>query len=101
MLEPPQEEEEEPEEQCKYLYQKNFYLISVIKLEQGLLWLLSYGSWITTKVVSSNPSHGEVYSIKHYLIKFVSDLRQVNVFLRVFRFLSLIKLTTMIKLKYC
>ena len=30
---------------------------------------------ITTKVASSNPDHGEVYSIQHYLIKFVSDLR--------------------------
>jgi hypothetical protein len=29
---------------------------------------------ITTKVVSSNPFHGEVYSIQHYVIKFVSDL---------------------------
>jgi len=27
----------------------------------------------TTKVVSSNPDHGEVYSIQHYVIKFVSD----------------------------
>ena len=35
---------------------------------------------ITTKVVSSNPVHGEVYSIQHYVIKFVSDLRQVSVF---------------------
>jgi hypothetical protein len=34
---------------------------------------------ITTKVVSSNPVHGEVYSI-HYAIKFVSDLRQVSGF---------------------
>jgi hypothetical protein len=33
---------------------------------------------ITTKVVSSNPVHGKVYSIQHYVIKFVSDLRQVN-----------------------
>ena len=32
---------------------------------------------IITKVVSSNPVHGEVYSIQHYVIKFVSDLRQV------------------------
>ena len=30
----------------------------------------------TTKVVSSNPVHGEVYSIQHYVIKFVSDLQQ-------------------------
>ena len=29
---------------------------------------------ITTKVVSSNPVHGEVYSIHHYAIKFVSGL---------------------------
>jgi hypothetical protein len=29
---------------------------------------------ITTKVVSSNPVHGEVYSIQHYVIKYVSDL---------------------------
>ena len=29
---------------------------------------------ITTKDVSSNPVHGEVYSIQHYLINFVSDL---------------------------
>jgi len=27
-----------------------------------------------TKVVSSNPVNGEVYSIQHYVIKFVSDL---------------------------
>jgi hypothetical protein len=37
---------------------------------------------ITTKVVSSNPVHGEVHSIQHYVIKFVSDLRQVCGFLR-------------------
>jgi hypothetical protein len=33
---------------------------------------------ITTKVVSLNPVHGEVYSLQHYVIKFVSDLRQVG-----------------------
>ena len=37
----------------------------------------------TTNVVSSNPVHGEVYSVQHYVIKFVSDLRQVGGFLRV------------------
>jgi hypothetical protein len=31
---------------------------------------------ITTKVVSSNPAHDEVYSIQHYVIKFVIDLQQ-------------------------
>ena len=50
---------------------------------------------ITTKVVSSNPVHGEVYSIQHYVIKLGSDLRQVGGFLRVFRFPPPIKLTTM------
>ena len=35
---------------------------------------------ITTKAVSSNPAHGEVCSIQHYVIKSVSDLRQVGVF---------------------
>ena len=38
---------------------------------------------ITTKVVSLNPVHGEVYSIHHYVIKYISDLRQVGGFLRV------------------
>jgi hypothetical protein len=32
---------------------------------------------ITTKVVSSNSAHGDVYAIQHYVIKFVNDLRQV------------------------
>ena len=36
---------------------------------------------IIIKVVSSNPTHGEVYSIQLYVIKFVSDLRQVGGFL--------------------
>jgi len=38
---------------------------------------------IITKVVSSNPAHGEVYSIQHLVIKFVRDLRQVDGFRRV------------------
>jgi len=33
---------------------------------------------ITTKVVSLNYAHGEVYSIQHYVIKFVSDVQQVG-----------------------
>jgi hypothetical protein len=51
---------------------------------------------IITIVVSSNPVHGEVYSIQHYVIKFVSDLRQVGGFLQVLRFAPPIKLTTTI-----
>jgi len=33
---------------------------------------------ITTNSASSNPANSEVYSIQHYVIKFVSDLRQVR-----------------------
>ena len=51
---------------------------------------------ITIIIVSSNPAYGEVYSIQHYVIKFVSDLRQVGVFFRVLRFHPPIKLTATI-----
>jgi hypothetical protein len=52
---------------------------------------LSLGSG--TNVVSLNPVHGEVYLIQHYVIKFISDLRQVSGFLRVLWFPPPIKLT--------
>jgi hypothetical protein len=48
---------------------------------------------ITTEVVSSNHAHGEVYFIQLYVIKFVSDLRQVGDFLCVLWFPLPIKLT--------
>jgi hypothetical protein len=38
---------------------------------------------MTTNVVSSNPTHSEVHAIQHYVIKLVSDLWQVDGFLRV------------------
>jgi hypothetical protein len=38
------------------------------------------------QVVNSNPVHAEVYSMQHYVIKFVSDLRHVGGFLCVFQF---------------
>jgi hypothetical protein len=41
---------------------------------------------IAAKVMSSNPVHAEMYSIQHYVIKFVSDLRWVVGFLRILRF---------------
>ena len=53
-------------------------------------WSCSYGSWICNyfstqclwppKGASSNPVHGEVYSLQQYVIKVVSDLRQVGAF---------------------
>ena len=55
-----------------------------------------YGRWInnyhcnqcpiTTEVAISNPIHGKVNLIRHYVIKFVSDLRQVGGFLRILWF---------------
>ena len=47
---------------------------------------------IAAKAVSLNPVRGEVYSIQHYVIKFVSDLQHVGGFLQIFRFPPPIKL---------
>jgi hypothetical protein len=41
---------------------------------------------IITKVVSSNPTHGEVYLIQHYVIKSVSDLWHIAGFIWVLWF---------------
>jgi hypothetical protein len=68
---------------------------------------ISYDSWIysylcnlpiTTKVASSNPPHGEVYSIQQYVIQFISDLWQVAGFRCVLWFPSWIKQTATILL---
>ena len=59
---------------------------------QLVLQLLMQSVHITTDAVSSNLDQGEV-NIKHYVIKFVSDLRQVGSFLR---FPPFIKLTATI-----
>ena len=53
-------------------------------------------SSITTKAVISNPVPDGMYSIQHYVIKFVSHLRQVGGFLQIFRSPAPIKLTVMI-----
>jgi hypothetical protein len=58
----------------KYFVQSD-WLIIVQNLE------LPYNAKLKTQVVSSNPAHGEVYSLEHYVIKFVSDLRQISGFL--------------------
>ena len=70
----------------------------------GASWLWMYGSWIynypynrcLTTSASSNPAHGEVYSLQHYVIKFVSQLRQVGGFLQVLQFPPPIKPTATI-----
>ena len=54
----------------------------------------SYGSWIykyytiSAYLCKFESRSGEVYSIQHYVIKFVSDLRQISGFPRVLRFSS-------------
>ena len=60
------------------------------------LQLLVQSVPITTNVVSSNRTHGEMYSIQHYVVKFVSDLQQVCGFLRLPWFPPPIKLTATI-----
>ena len=50
------------------------------------LQLTMQSVFITTKIMNSNPAHGEVYSIQHDVIKFVSDLWYVGGLLRVLRF---------------
>jgi len=47
-------------------------------------------------IIIMNPIHGEVYSIQHYVIKFVSGLRQVGGFLLALRFPPPIKLASTI-----
>ena len=49
---------------------------------------------VTTKGESSNPVHGNLYSIQHYVIKYVSDLRSVGGLLQVLRYSPPNKLTT-------
>jgi hypothetical protein len=43
--------------------------------------------------IATNPAHGEVYSIQHYVIQFVIDLRKVGGFLRVLRLCKKVKFT--------
>jgi len=59
------------------------------------LQLLVQSVPITTKVVNSNTVHREMDWIQHYVIKFVSYLRQVSGFLWILRF------PPPIKMKYC
>ena len=53
--------------------------------QHGPLWSWTYGSWIYNYLCNQCLSqvHGEVYSIQHYVIKFISDLQQIGGFLRV------------------
>ena len=49
----------------------------------GFTTTYAISAYYVTNVMSSNPvPEGAMYSIQHYVIQFVSDLRQVGGFLR-------------------
>jgi hypothetical protein len=60
-------------------------ILYIFKINRSML--------INTKDVSSNTAHVEVYSLQHYVIKFVSNLRQLCDFLRLLQLPPPIKLT--------
>jgi hypothetical protein len=73
--------------------------IAYISIAEEPSWSSSYGIWIYNYICNqciSESRPGEVYSIQHHVIKFVSDLRQVGVFFRALRFPQQIKLTATI-----
>ena len=83
----------------KQIFASNIYmdLKTILAVIGGLdIQLPVQSVFITTKVVISNSVHGKVYSIQHYLIKFVSVLRQVGGFLRILRSSPPIQLTATI-----
>ena len=61
----------------------NFNSLSYVNM---MIIIDEFNPTLTTNVASSNPVYGEVYSIQHYVIKFVSDLQQVAGFLQVLLF---------------
>ena len=72
-------------------------------LESVPSWSWSHGSWITTTYALRSYHHWCCefesrlgWGVQHFVIKFVSDLRQVGGFLRVLRFSPPIKMTATI-----
>jgi hypothetical protein len=77
--------------------QESSWVIDLFKI----LLLFQKNKEITQKLEDRKEEYkeygcGEVYSIQHYVIKFVSDLLQVSGFLRILRFPPPIKLTARI-----
>ena len=94
---------------CKDLKGRKFVLLSTneyigdISLWRAIVVVIVWYkcSWILQLLtqllpINLNPAHGGVYSIQHYVIKFVSDLRQVGGFLGVLQFPPPKKLTATI-----
>jgi hypothetical protein len=76
---------------CIGSYKPNYHMITTTPERSGWKSCLVQSKMLLTEEFESRS--GEVYSIQRYVIKFVSDLRQVGGFLRVFRFPPPIKLT--------
>jgi hypothetical protein len=70
-------------------YQRKQVIQNLLRTAQILLLIISENN---LSEICWNPAHGEVYSIQHYVIKFVRNFRKVDGFLRVPRFPPLIKL---------
>ena len=68
----------------------------IVRTVEKIMSRSLYSTTIATTYAISAYRSGEVYSIQHYVRKFVSDLRQVGGFLRVLRFPPTIKLTATI-----
>ena len=73
--------------QCIYFYKTMIIDCHLYMLGRSIVvFFLRFSNWmvesvpLTTKVVTSNSIHGEVYPI-HYVIKFASDLWHVGCFL--------------------
>ena len=77
-------------EQFCYMTRSNNFILFLLRQVQ--FWPVT----TSNNQRGSNPVHGEVYLIQHYVMKFVSDLRQVGSFLRVLRFPPPIELTSTI-----
>ena len=58
-------------------YRNEFYILvsNIVFNLHSIPFLLDWLTFARAKHVSSNPVHGEVYSIQHYVIKFVSELQ--------------------------
>jgi hypothetical protein len=73
-----------------FVYCKEIHFLTSWGRHSCDLYLRIQSVPITTNVVSSNPIHDEVYSIPHYVIKFVCYLQHVGGFLHQYKLASTI-----------
>ena len=69
---------------CSIIYM--YIVLCTVNILLWSSWSCFYGSWIYNYLCLSPLALWGVYSIQHYVIKFVRDLRQVGGFLRLLRF---------------